>query len=62
MVNGSTLRHPLNRLSPKAFSQFQSEEGLTILSGSSEIRAFISNAPKHELFSETMEYRRLEDF
>lgn len=37
-------------------------DNLTILSNSSDIRAFIRNAPQNELFSETMEYRRLEDF
>jgi hypothetical protein len=37
-------------------------DNLTILSDSSEVRAFIRNAPQNELFSETMEYRRLEDF
>ena len=35
------------------------EDGLIVLSDSSEIRAFIRNAPQNELFSETVEYRRL---
>jgi len=46
----------------KTLSAETGEDGLIVLSDSSEIRAFIRNTPKNELFSETTEYRRLEDF
>jgi hypothetical protein len=46
----------------KILSAETSEDGLIVLSDSSEIRTFIRSAPQNELFSETMEYRRLEDF
>ena len=46
----------------KTLSAETGEEGLIILSDSYEIRAFIRNAPKRELFSETLDFRRLEDF
>lgn len=46
----------------KILSAETGEDGLTILSDSSEVRAFIRSAPQSELFSDFMEYRRLEDF
>jgi hypothetical protein len=46
----------------KVLSAEMDGENLTILSSSSDIRAFIRKAPQNELFSETVEYRRLEDF
>ena len=46
----------------KILSADTGEHGLTILSDSSEVRAFIRNVPQSELFSDFMEYRRLEDF